>query len=480
MSKGSKDPMSAPESAPRRVFDVGINEKMPLKEAILMGLQNVFVMAGIFVFPGIMGKSFNLPPDIVAYLYCVSFVGCGVTTVLMCSCFGRMPLVAGSYAGVFAAILTLGHLPNADLGTALGSLMVASLIWCLLAIPVRGVSVVSLVARYVRTPVISGVIIMLVMMQIADLALPHWLGKPHDPTFPLINFGAGLVTAVVLMCLIVSKRPIVKRLSLLISLVAGTALFEVLHPIDFTAVIESPWFVMPKLFPFGLSFNPEFCLIFFVILVAINIQTMTLMGVVAEWAHEDMPPARLSMGVLSMMLGSAIAAAIGSFSNIPYPANVAILRSTRVASRHVGLASGIILILMGFCTKVDYIFVLLPVPILAAAATVLFGAVFVHAVEMLVDVEWDNRSVTITGFALMAGFGTLFLEREVLATMPFLLSLLLRQPIIIGVVSLLVLEVVLPGRKKTPEHRPEAAPKGNNAGRDAAQTSDQPVTGHVA
>jgi xanthine/uracil permease len=447
--------MSHPEAARVKagaaVFDVGLDDKVPVKDALLMGFQNVFVMTGIFVFPGIMGRSFDLPPDTVAYLYGMTFVGCGVTSLLMSMFFGRMPLAAGPYAGVFTAILTFGHFPHADLGTAFGSLFVASLLWCLLSIPIRGVSAVGLMSGAVRTPSIAGVIVMLVMVQIADLSLPHWLGKPGEPTFPLINFAAGLITALVLMTLTVARHPMVRRLSLLVALAAGALFFELFAPMSFGAVVRSPWFVMPEFFPFGLSFNPQFCITFFIILIAVNIQTMTMMGVVGEWAQLEIKPARVSLGVFAISLGSAVASMIGGFTHIPYPANVAMLRATGVASRQVTLATAVILILMGFCTKIDYFFVLLPVPVLAAAATVLFGIVFLHGVEMLAKVDWDHRSLTIAGFSLMTGFGTLFVEPRTLAQLPLFVNLMLRQPIIVGVFSLIVLGIVLPGGRK-PAH----------------------------
>jgi xanthine/uracil permease len=449
----------AAAGAGRSVFEIGINDAIALKNAIPMGLQNVFVMTGAFVFPGIMGRSFDLPLDTVAYLYGVSFIGCGVTSILISTFFGRMPLVAGPYAGIFTALIAFGHLPGSNLGMALGSLCGASLLWCLLSIPIKGVSLVSLVSRFVRSPVIAGVIVMLVMMQIADLSFPRWLGKPGDPSFPLLGFGSGLVTALVLIVLISAKRPMVRRLALLISLAAGAALFEAFDPINFGAVANAPWFVMPRLFPFGLSFNLAYCLIYFAILVAVNIQTMTLMGVVAEWGNEPMPPARLSKGVLAFMLGSAIGSLIGAFTNLPYPANVAILRSTRVASRRVILTTGLILIAMGFCTKVDYVFVLLPVSVLSAAATVLFGIVFVHGVEMLAGVDWDERSLAIAGFSLMLGFGSLFVEPKTLAAMPLYISLLLRQPIIVGVFALMVLTGVLPNRARAAKAATDPAGK---------------------
>jgi xanthine/uracil permease len=430
----------------RTMFDVLPGGYVPLKDTGLMGLQNVFVMTGCFVFPGLMGKSFDLPLETVADLYGATFIGCGVTTLLIAVLFGRMPLVAGPYAGVFAALLVFGHTQGSNLGTGLGSLCVASLIWCLLAIPIRGVSGISFLARTVKNPAIAGVIVMLVMMQIADLAFPHWLGKTKDPTFPFINLGAGLVTAIVLMVSTISRFRMLRRLALLIALAAGALTFECFHAIDFGAVARSPWFVLPHFFAFGFSVDPQYVFVFFLVLVAINIQTLTLMGVVGEWTGEEMVPARLSWGVFAMMLGSALASCIGAFSNLPYPANVALLRSTRVASRRVTIATGIILIAIGFCTKVDYVFVLLPVPILAAAATVLFGMVFVHGVEMLAEVEWNERQLAITGFSLMLGFGTLFLEPEVLKEFPLVVSLLLKQPIIVGVASLLILSAVLPGR----------------------------------
>jgi xanthine/uracil permease len=296
------------------------------------------------------------------------------------------------------------------------------------------------------------------MMQIADLAFPHWLGKSKDPTFPLVNLGAGLATALVLMVLTISKVKMLRRLALLIALIVGAIIFECFHAIDFSSVAKSPWFVLPQPFAFGLSVNPQYCFVFFLVLVAINIQTLTLMDVVGEWTGEKMPPSRLSWGVFAMMLGSALASCIGSFSNLPYPANVALLRSTRVASRQVTIATGIILILMGFCTKIDYIFVLVPVPILAAAATVLFGMVFVHGIEMLAEVEWTERQLAITGFSLMLGFGSLFIEPEVLKGFPLVVSLLLKQPIIVGVASLLILSAILPGRPSSAVAPPTPVP----------------------
>ena len=156
----------------RGIFDVGINDSLPAGQLLVLGLQNVFGMTGMFVFPGLLGRSFNLPPEKIAYLYGMTFAVCGVITVLQSVLLLRLPIIQGPYAGSFAAMVAVGHLQGGGLGAAYGSFFVASLIWCALTLPVRRFSFIGLFARFLRAPIISGTIVMLIMIQIANVALP--------------------------------------------------------------------------------------------------------------------------------------------------------------------------------------------------------------------------------------------------------------------------------------------------------------------
>ena len=49
-----------------KIFEVGVDEKLPPAQLLVLGLQNIFGMTGMFVFPGILGRSFNLPPEQIA------------------------------------------------------------------------------------------------------------------------------------------------------------------------------------------------------------------------------------------------------------------------------------------------------------------------------------------------------------------------------------------------------------------------------
>src|ERR1700722_11812312 len=120
----SKKPVQVGTDAP--VFDVGINDRLAPGQLLILGLQNIFGMTGMFVFPGLLGRSFNLPADQIAYLYGMSFAICGIITILQSVLLLRLPIVQGPYAGNFAALLAVGHMQGAGLGAAYGSFFVAS------------------------------------------------------------------------------------------------------------------------------------------------------------------------------------------------------------------------------------------------------------------------------------------------------------------------------------------------------------------
>src|ERR1700739_2080036 len=96
--------ISTNEMTSAAAFDVGINERLPAGQLTILGLQHVFGMTGMFVFPGLLGRSFNLTADRIAYLYGMTFVVCGIITVLQSVWLLRLPVVQGTYARNFAAM----------------------------------------------------------------------------------------------------------------------------------------------------------------------------------------------------------------------------------------------------------------------------------------------------------------------------------------------------------------------------------------
>ncbi len=444
------------EASPARIFDVGINERLPLPQLAVLALQNVFGMTGMFVFPGLLGRAFHLSDPQIAYLYGMTFIACGVITILQSVLLLRLPVAQGPYAGSFGALLAVGHLQSGGLGMAFGSFFAASLIWCLLTVPVRGRSVAGMFARHLRLPIISGMIVMLIMVQIASVALPTWIGHPRTPGFPVVNLlsGAIAVAGIVFAMLWGGRR--LRRVAILLGLALGTLAYTLWQPVSFAAVAAAPLLVEPRIFPFGFGVRPDLVAVFLLVLIPAGMGSMALYQTVAEWGNETLSPGRMSEGLFGVALGSVVAAMWGGFSTIAYPDNIGILRATRVGSRFVTLAAGILLIALGGCVKFDMLLVIVPIPVISAAATLLFGIVFMHGVHILAQVEWDDRRLIAAGLAFLVGLGGLFIEPEVIHAMPLMLQLVLQQPVISGGLTLVVLHTLLCAKPQPSDISPAA------------------------
>lgn len=439
------------EEPPARVFEVGINERLPLSQLAVLALQNVFGMTGMFVFPGLLGRAFHLPDAQIAYLYGMTFMACGIITILQSVLLLRLPIAQGPYAGSFGALLAVGHLQSGRLGTAFGSFFAASLIWCLLTVPIRGRSVAGLFARHLRVPIISGMVVMLIVVQIASVALPTWIGSPKSPGFPVVNLlsGAVAVAGIVFAMLWGGRR--LRRVAILLGLALGTLTYTLFQPVSFAAVAAAPLVVVPHIFPFGFGVRADLVAVFLLVLIPAGMGSMALYQTVAGWGEESLSPGRMSEGLFGVALGSVVAAVWGGFSTIAYPDNIGILRATRVGSRFVTFTAGIFLIVLGACVKFDMLLVVVPIPVISAAATLLFGIVFMHGVHILEQVQWDDRRLIASGLAFLVGLGGLFVSPEVMHAMPLMLQLVLQQPVISGGLTLVVLHSLLCSKQPQPE-----------------------------
>jgi xanthine/uracil permease len=445
-----------------QVYDVGIDEMLPRSQLILLGLQNVFGMTGMFVFPGLFGRAFQLPNDQIAYLYGMVFLVSGVITVFQGVGFLRLPIVQGPYVGTFIGLLVLGHIPGVGLGVAFGSFFVASVIWALLSIPIRGLSFIALFGRFFESPLISGVMVVLLMMQIAVVSLPNWIGHPHTPGFPGINVIAGFAAVVIFMLMTLWGGKWLRRAAILAGIVVGTIVYAGFIPISFAPVGTAPWLVTPRIFPFGFGVRLDAVIVFLVVLIPSSISSMALYQVVANWGEEKITPIRMSEGCFTAAVGAVLAAVVGTFSTTVYPDNMGMLRSTRVGSRYGTVAAGVLLVVLGSCVKFDMLLVLVPSVVLAGIATVLFGIVMVHGVHLLAGIKWTDRNLIIAGTALMVGLGGLFVEPETAKLLPLTVQLILKQSAVTGGMTVLVLYALF-GDKLKKEPAAELGAKTQSA-----------------
>src|ERR1700761_6594739 len=100
-------PAATPEElAP---LEVGVNDRVGLITAIGVGFQHILGLAGLLLFPALVGQSFHLSTADTAYLYGITFVTSGLVVILQAVGLLRLPIVQAPFAGIFAALLVIGH-----------------------------------------------------------------------------------------------------------------------------------------------------------------------------------------------------------------------------------------------------------------------------------------------------------------------------------------------------------------------------------
>lgn len=421
-------------TAPERSFDVAVNERVDPLTAISIGFQNILGLAGLLLFPGLIGHAFHLSPHDSAYLYGITFMTSGLVVILQSVVLLRLPVVQGPFAGVFAAILVVGH-KDGGLGTAFGSLFIAAAIWAILAIPVGGRrSPIALISRYIRVPVVTGVILLLMSTQLATIAVPGWLGTPGTPGFGGVNALCAAIAAGAVLIGLSVRSKILRRAAVLLGVAIGALVFTALEPTTWHNVLHADAFNAPRALPFGFGVNAGATVIFFIALFPAIAETMATYEIVADWADEPLPAQRTAQGVFGEVFGSMIGALFGGMATLAYPDNVGFLRVHRVASRWVTLTTGVILLVLGGFGYFDALLVAIPNAVLSGATVVLFGILFAGGLQVLSNVEWTQGNLTAAGVPFVLGIGALFTPEDVQNALPSNIQLLLGQPLVIGTV----------------------------------------------
>jgi xanthine/uracil permease len=439
--------MNGINSARTADIEVGVNDRVGLITAVTLGFQHILGLAGLLLFPALVGKSFGLSASDTAYLYGITFITSGVVVILQAVGLLRLPVVQAPFAGIFAALLVVGH--QIGLGAAFGSLMVSSLIWVLLSVPLRRWSLVARLAQRITNPIVSGVILLIISTQLATIVLPSYFGTPGSSSaFPWINLLCAVVALGIVVACIRSRNQIVRRGAILWGVILGAALYTVLAPTHWGNVAHATAFEGLRWMPFGFGVDGVSVVIFFIAWFPAISESIATYDLISDWTGERLPPERVAQGIFGELVGSTLGVLFGGLSAMAYPANVGILKVTRVASRWVTFTTGIILVVLGGFGYFDALLVAIPTPVLSGATTVLFGLIFSGGLEVLGRVRWNQDRMVAAGLPVIIALGVLFTPATTTAKLPSWLTLVVGQPLVIAGVIALACVMYLGWREK--------------------------------
>lgn len=238
-SQNAEPPRNAKETTTERTV-----KKATMKNTLL-GLQHVLV-SNVWLDPVFVAGAIGLPLALSSNMVNAIFIVSGLVTLVQATKLVRLPIVQGPSAAFDALMISAGT--AGSLAAAGTSIFVSSLIFLVLCL-----TRVIEKLRFLFAPIVSGVIILLVGVSLSGFTLSEFLGgAPGDLGFAdPKTLTVSIITCMLVVALSQFGKGMLKALSYLIALAAGTILSLAFGMADFSEVASKPWIGLPKFMPYG-------------------------------------------------------------------------------------------------------------------------------------------------------------------------------------------------------------------------------------
>jgi xanthine permease len=379
----------------------------------VLGLQHVLVMyAGAVAVPLIIGRALKLSPQQVALLVNADLFTCGLVSIIqslgVTPIFGiRLPVMMGvTFAAVgpmlaIASDEALGE-PIIRLTTIFGAAIAAGLFTIIVA------PLVSLLLA-LFPPVVTGSIILMIGISLMRIGV-NWAAGASLPTLPGYGdpFNLAMAGGVLVVILLITRlfTGFIANIAVLLGIIIGCAVAWWLEAMSFAKVMSAPWFALIYPFQFGLPrFEPVTILTMSIVMIVVMIESTGMFLALGEMTGKIVEKPDLSRGLRTDGLGTILGGIFNTFPYTSFSQNVGLVGVTRVKSRFVCVAGGIILILMGLVPKLGALVEAVPLFVLGGAGIVMFGMVAATGVRILSSVDYRDNRFNLYIVALSVGFG---------------------------------------------------------------------------
>ncbi len=401
------------DNSPALLF--GIDDTPPLVETTVLGLQHYLTMFGsTLAIPLLLAGPLGITDPVEkGWLIATMFFVSGITTLLQTTWGNRLPIVQGgtfSFLAPTIAICGMAALANAGWQVRMQHVQGAIIAGSLVEVLVGASGLMGKLLRFIGPVTIAPTIALI------GLALFKF-GAPTAGTYWPLG-GLTIILIILFSQYLRQKHRSFELYPILLAILVSWAVAAVLtvvgvfpvgHPAhtNLDNVRYSPWFRVPYPFQWGW---PQFGLATFVGMLAGYIASMVeSLGdyyACARLSGAPQPNERvINRGILFEGLGCFVAGVLGTGNGTTsYSENIGAIGLTRVGSRRVVQAGGIIMILLGMVSKFGALFTTIPSPIVGGMYCAMFGMIAAVGLSNLQFVDLNSaRNLFILGFAFFMG-----------------------------------------------------------------------------
>lgn len=391
--------------------------RIPLKQAIPLGLQHVLAM-----FVG------NLTPILIITAACGSedfaalqvtllqnaMLIAGIVTLVQLFAIGpiggKVPIIMGTSSGFIGVFQSVVEIMGGGVA-AYGAIMGASLIGGLFE-TVLGAFLKPL--RRFFPSVVTGTVVLAIGLSLIGVGVSSFGGGSSANDYGSIeNLLIALVVMIIILVLKHGTKGLTSSSCILFGIIAGYIICAVLaiflpttavnaDGVEYTKawvlnwdkVAQAKWFAVPQIMP---------VLIMFIVTAVETVGDIS--GCIEGGMGREATDSELSGGVMCDGVGSSFAALFGVLPNTSFSQNVGLVTMTKIVNRFALGCGAIFLILCGLLPKLAALVSIMPQCVLGGAAVIMFSSIVMSGIQLITKEPLTARNMTIVSVALGLGYG---------------------------------------------------------------------------
>ena len=408
-----------------------LNGKMPLKQAIPLGLQHVLAMfvgnlTPLIIITGACGLASGEFAALQLHLFQNAMLVAGIVTLVQLFAIGpvggNVPIIMGTSSGFIGVFQSVTKTMGGGI-IAYGAIMGASIIGGLFE-GVLGFFIKPL--RKFFPAVVTGTVVLSIGLSLISVGINSFGGGNNAKDFGSLE---NLLLAIFVLGMILFFKHGTKGFTSTSAILLGIAcgyvaafIMGFILPttgvtadgveytkawvLNWQKVADAAWFELPRIMPVKPIFDLRAILPVMIMFIVTAVETVgDISGVMEGGLGREATDKELSGGVVCDGLGSSFAALFGVLPNTSFSQNVGLVAMTKVVNRFALSTGAIFLILCGLCPKLGAIVSIMPQSVLGGAAVMMFSSIVISGIQLVTKEPLTGRNLSIVAVALGVGYG---------------------------------------------------------------------------
>lgn len=422
----------------------------------VLGIQHVLAFyAGAVVVPLVIASGLGLDSETLIHLINADLFTCGIASIIQSAGLGpkigvKLPLIQGVTFTAVSPLIAIGIAatpagadPKTGLATMYGSIIAAGLVTFFVA---------PFFAKLLRffPPVVTGTLltvmgITLISVSAGDIvSWGTYAAEGQDAgTLTLRGLAYAFGTLVIIVAVQRIFKGFISTISVLVGLVVMTAIAFALGDANFSDIGQSAWLGVTTPFFFGIpKFNIAAIISMLIVMAVTMVETTGDVFATGEVVGKRITSKHVANALRADGLSTFLGGVFNSFPYTCFAQNVGLVRLTRVKSRWVVTAAGIIMIILGILPKAGAVVASIPGPVIGGASLAMFANVAVVGIQTLSKVDMrDNRNAVIVSTSI--GLAMLVtLKPDLASLMPSWLHIIFGSGVTIGALTAFILNLL--------------------------------------